>query len=280
MNRIITLSEAVLMMEQYLKGIFSNDNETAQAKKLWENTFIKHQLDKRACGYSFSISDHIRAMVYSMLSSGASWARLENSIDINTGQITAIDKIFHQYSLEYLSECNPQKLTDEILKCHCGSQYTAKQMSAVISSNIKKLTEFEQQYGSIDEYYSVFIKEDSTCKSLIKALSYSDSKDKLAQMGIALTAEYLRNVGYDIAKPDRHIRRILGSERLACSDNVIVPAFEAFDIVTQIAECLHRPKAEIDYILWSYCAKGYGEICTAKNPKCNKCTMLKICKRS
>lgn len=101
---------------------------------------------------------------------------------------------------------------------------------------------------------------------------------KFAQLGEALTAEYLRNVGYDIAKPDRHICRILGSDILGCSDKKVVPIYEAFDIVAAIANALEKDTAEVDYILWSYCASGYGEICTLKNPKCQYCVAKQICK--
>ena len=76
-------------------------------------------------------------------------------------------------------------------------------------------------------------------------------------MGIPLVCEYLRNVGYDIPKPDRHICRILGSAHLALSDKKEVPPFEAFDIVVKLAELTGKPTAEVDYILWSYCADGY-----------------------
>lgn len=96
-------------------------------------------------------------------------------------------------------------------------------------------------------------------------------------MAEPLTAEYLKNVGYDIAKPDRHIRRILGSTALGCSNHEIVPIFEAFDIVAALAKELNRPAAEVDYILWSYCANGHGEICTVKNPKCAICVANNCC---
>lgn len=98
-------------------------------------------------------------------------------------------------------------------------------------------------------------------------------------MGEALTAEYLRNVGYDISKPDRHIRRILGSKYLGCSECEIVPIFEAFDIVAEIAEELNKSVAEVDYILWSYCAKDYGEICTKNKPKCDICAIKCYCNK-
>ena len=37
---------------------------------------------------------------------------------------------------------------------------------------------------------------------------------KLHQVGEALAWEYIRNVGIDGAKPDTHIRRFLGSDRM------------------------------------------------------------------
>ena len=60
----------------------------------------------------------------------------------------------------------------------------------------------------------------------------------MAQMGAALICEYLKNVGYDIAKPDRHICRILGSDYLACSDKKVVSEYEAIDIIAEIAKKL------------------------------------------
>ncbi len=53
-----------------------------------------------------------------------------------------------------------------------------------------------------------------------------DNGYKLEQMNVALVCEYLRNVGHDIPKPDRHICRILSNEYLAFSDKKEVTHFE------------------------------------------------------
>lgn len=87
-------------------------------------------------------------------------------------------------------------------------------------------------------------------------------------MGEVLTAEYLRNIVYDLARPDQQIRQILGSYYLGCSEHFIVSLYETFDIVRNIAKNMQKSAAEVHYILWSYCTKGFGEICTAKKPKC------------
>ena len=131
----------------------------------------------------------------------------------------------------------------------------------------------------IDSYYDNFIQKDKTLIALVKTLSDVASKDKMVQMGVALVCEYLRNVGYDIPKPDRHILRILGSGTLAFSSNKNVAPFEVFDIISKIAIQLNKSVAEVDYILWSYCANGYGEICTVLKPKCNICVAKKHCEK-
>lgn len=276
MSQVIQSTATVIKrMDEHLRHELLKKDGAIQRDKLWENTYIKRQIDKRQAGGIFSISDHIRAMVYSMLGSGTVWDRVSSHIDEDTKQLIPIDEVFHQYDPERILQCDPEQLSNEIQKLRCASPYTAIQMQALIHTNIPKLIQFESEHGSIDAFYQEFIGHDPTLKTLVKALSAPHSDYKLAQMGEALVAEYLKNAGYDMAKPDRHIRRILGSRILGCSTHEIVPIFEAFDIVATLAKELNRPAAEVDYILWSYCANGYGAICTSKNPKCGICVAHK-----
>lgn len=279
-DNIRNAANSVLAMDNHLRNDLLKKDGKLQEKKLWENTFIKHQIDRRKQGGTFSIEDHIRAMVYSMLSSGISWQRVEGGIDNDTGKIIPIDEIFHQYSVEKLMQFSPEELRDKIKELHCASLQTLAQMKALLEDNIPKLLAIEEQHGSIDNFYQHFINADPSLNTLVLVLSEKNSKYNLSQMGEALTAEYLRNVGYDISKPDRHIRRILGSKYLGCSEFEIVPIYEAFDIVAEIAAELGKPVAKVDYILWSYCANGYGEICTLNKPKCENCVAKEYCNRT
>lgn len=279
-DNIRNAANSVLVMDNHLRNDLLKKDGKLQEKKLWENTFIKHQIDRRKQGGTFSIEDHIRAMVYSMLSSGISWQRVEGGIDKDTGKIIPIDEIFHQYSVEKLMQFSPEELRDKIKELCCASLQTLAQMEALLEDNIPKLLALEKQNRSIDIFYHHFIKADSSLKTLVLVLSEKNSKFHFSQMGEALTAEYLRNVGYNISKPDRHIRRILGSKHLGCSESEFVPIYEAFDIVAEIASELNKPVAEVDYILWSYCANGYGEICTKNKPKCKNCVAKEYCNRT
>lgn len=264
------IAKAVLQMDKQLR-------ESLPQEKLWEHTFAKHQIDKRTAGEAFTVSDHIRAMVYSMLSAGIKWDKVSNSIDITTGKITAVDTIFHDYDTEYLLQITPKELRDGIKEIGCASQSTLKQMTVLVQTNIPKLLKWQADYGSIDTFYQKFIDIDSSLKTLVIMLSYGESEYKLEQMEVALVAEYLKNIGHSIAKPDRHILRIFSSEYLGLSKQKKVSVSEAFDIVADIARQINKSVAEVDYILWSYCADGYGEICTKKKPKCDICTVRDFC---
>lgn len=264
----------IFAMEEQLK----NDILKDAPYKWWDNNFIKMQIEKRNKGETFTLKDHIRAMVYSMLSSGSSWDRISRDTDPDTKCIIPVDKVFFDYNTEQLLSQTPEQLKEAVKNIGCGTLSTRKQMEALLSANIPKLLKLEKEYGTIDTYYQKFIELDSTLKTLVTALSSLESKDKLAQMDIALVCEYLRNVGYDIPKPDRHFCRILGSNYLAFSNEQTVPPFEVFDIVVKLAEMTGKCNAEVDYILWSYCADGYGEICRKGKPKCNLCVAYKICK--
>ena len=268
MKDMETVANAVLLMDKQLREeLFIRDGRI-QTKKLWENTYIKKQLDRRKNGGTFTVSDHIRGMVYSMLTSGAAWNRLEPHIDIETGQIPIIDDIFYQYDVTALQSADPAVLVSRVKEYRLGTPYLTNQINALIGVNIGKLLAIKKEYGSVDHFYQSLADKNDNLKALVRELATAGKPYKFAQLGEALTAEYLKNVGYDIGKPDRHIRRILGSEYFGCSKHQDVPSYEAIDIIADIAKSLNKPAAEVDYILWAYCANGFGEVCTKGKPKC------------
>ena len=153
MKNIEAVANAVLLMDKQLREELLIKDGTLQAKKLWENTYIKKQIDKRENGGTFTVSDHICAMVYSMLTSGASWSRVEPSLDIETGRIKLIDEIFCQYDVDTLLNTDPMILVDKVKEQTLGTQYIKNQMVALIGTNIGKILSLEKEYGSIDNFY-------------------------------------------------------------------------------------------------------------------------------
>jgi thermostable 8-oxoguanine DNA glycosylase len=144
-----------------------------------------------------------------------------------------------------------------------------------LHNNIKVFEKIEKEYGCLDKFIKG--KNESPYKIALK-LSEPKSSFKLKTVGIALALEYMRNTGIDVAKPDTHIRRILGKKILGFSTKEKPNEIEAVDIIKIIAKSTEKTQLEIDYLLWSYCAEGKGEICTASHPKCEKC-VIEYCER-
>lgn len=134
-GKIKILAEVVLKMDRYLrKELVRKDSNM-----LWENTYIRRQIEKRKQGGVFSVQDHICAMVYSMLSAGITWERVNGNVDNETKRIIPIDDVFFQYDSRQISQSSPEQLRDKIKELHFASQYTLKQMQALISVNVPKL---------------------------------------------------------------------------------------------------------------------------------------------
>lgn len=248
----------------------------------WKNFYIKTQIDRRENGESFNLRDHVRAMVYSLLSSQTPWIRIETNK-------AAIDDIFCSYDPDRLAAKDPILINNQLKEIKCGSLNRKSQMQA-LAENIEKMEMMDCQVGGIDTFYNGLLTnlaDTHPFEKLIRLLAF-DKTYKLKQMGVPLVAEYLRNVGYDIPKPDRHIMRILGPDYLqehtrrapskegwAAND-----LFEAFRIIRDYAKVTGLSQAYIDYLLWSYCANGYGQICTKDNPKCQQCKIRTFCLRN
>lgn len=221
-------------------------------------------IEERNKGKLFAKRDHIRAMIYSLLTNQTVWSRIQPLLP-------SIDRIFHDYDAEYIKAQDPDNLAEKLFYLKCGNMSTRKQMKA-LKGNIEVFERIEHEYGAIDKFIITHTPEE-----LVTAFSDADSEYKLGMMGEALVWEYLRNVGIDGVKPDTHIRRFLAGNRMGRAD-VGSPASlkDVADQVEKLSERTGLLKAEIDNLIWSFCAEGYGEICTAK-PHCERCPIKSKC---
>lgn len=121
-----------------------------------------------------------------------------------------------------------------------------------------------------------FITSESAHK-IVKKLSDYRSPYKIKMLGEALAWEYIRNIGVDACKPDTHLRRFLGNARMGISRGDIATMEETIRQVEEISKENGIPQSVVDNLIWSYCADGYGQICTA-TPKCEKCIIRIYCK--
>ena len=231
------------------------DIEVMQKRALANASFASSPAPSTVFATSLALSDHVKAMVYAQLSNNRPWQPIyDNRLKI--------DSIFSHYDTDLLKKANPANLVDEITKIHCGNRQIKRQMQS-LRSNIETLERIQADHGSISGYYAT-----TNLVDVIKSLSQSGKNYKLNCMGIPLVCEYLKGVGVEVIKPDSLLCRLLG--RLGYSKKIPATSWEAIEICKEIGDEYGLSQAEIDTILWQYCAKDKFEVCTDK-PKCAQC---------
>ena len=213
---------------------------------------------------SFSFEEHLRGFVYAQLSALVSWKKIKDNQP-------KLNDIFCNFDRQHLKEKSSEDLINEITAIKCHNPYTTKNQMRSLKANIETFERIEQDFESLEKFIT-----HSTPSNIIKLLADSNSTYKIKYMGVPIACEYVRNVGIDIIKPDVHIKRIAAADRLnlatAKYDYKIIDEFQ------ELSKQIGISQAKMDYLLWNYCSKGYGEICTA-TPKCNECVIRNYCKQ-
>ena len=237
--------------------------EYLESKGLVYNTSMTAEVKKRKAGKQYTIRDHIRGMIYSLLSNQTKWYRIEP-------HLSEIDELFYGYDPEMILDSDSGYFCEGLFKLKCGNMSTKAQMEA-LPENIQTLRHIEDEYGSIDSFIT-----SEPANVIVEKLSRGASPYKLKMLGEALAWEYLRNVGIDGAKPDTHLRRFLGADRMGTGDHSPATIIEVNEQVARLSAMTGMSKIEVDNLIWSFCADGYGEVCTA-TPHCRECPIRDWC---
>lgn len=227
------------------------------------NDSISEMVVRRNRGEEFSFSEHLSALIYAMLTNQTKWNRI-------VPHLSDIDELFFHYNPDEIRQHPGKYFADGIFKLKCGNISTAAQMEN-LSYNISVMEKIANEHGSMD----AFITSEPAHK-IVRKLSTYRSPYKIKMLGEALAWEYIRNVGVDACKPDTHLRRFLGNARMGCSRTTVASVEETVKQVELIAKENNIPQSVVDNLIWSYCADGYGQICTA-TPKCDLCVIKSFC---
>ncbi|MCR5812860.1 MAG: hypothetical protein K6G34_16055, partial [Lachnospiraceae bacterium] len=234
-----------------------------EQKGLLYDSYMLEEIKLRKNGKKYTLRDHVKGMIYSMLSAQTKWHRIQE-------HLTDIDKLFYDYDPDSIMTADPSHFVEGLFDLKCGNRSTKKQMDA-LKYNIQNFQRMQDEFGSVD----AFVTSEPT-EEIVRKLSMSSSKYKMKMFGEALAWEYLRNVGIDGAKPDTHLCRFLGADRMGTGEKSPASTKEVIEQVARLSEETGMSKVEIDNLIWSFCADGYGEICTA-TPHCEVCPIREWC---
>jgi len=236
-------------------------NNKIDYKKIVEEFGQVASTEERVGGEEFTLRDHIRSLVLALLSNQRPWGPIEKNLD-------KLKTIFFQYDPDKLQKANPLEILQKIKEIKCGNILINKQVKE-LSYNIKQFKRIIKEFGSVDNFLSKNSEESATM------LCDPESPYKLKNIGPALVMEYLRSVGIAGMKPDTHLLRICGSERLAIFPSS-VSIEQAKSLFNKFAEQADLNPSYLDNLFWIFGAKDYANICSAK-PKCDLCDLVSCC---
>lgn len=220
-------------------------------------------IEARSKGTQSTDDEVFRAIVLSVLSNNTNWERVERVRQ-------QLEEVFSGYSLAKYAALRTSEVDTRIVpwfeERRAGSMTLRQRLRDLVSA-AKKLIARAATHASVDDYLGhLLAQNDRDPKRL--ALALSSGPTKLDGLGPALAAEALKNIGYDVAKPDRHVNRAAAmfgwvqfrkwgsGDRTRFAAPVATPS-ETLAVMTAMENCANSigdRVALLDNAVWLLCA--------------------------
>lgn len=161
-------------------------------------------IEDRNQGRSWDDAEIFEGLLLALLSGETVWSRIE-SIKHDMAEV------FYGFNLADYATLEPETVSNFILpwfqERKAGSRGQEKQLKRLILT-ARKLCEYSTVNGLAESYFTdLFRLYNDDAKAVALALGSDGSEYKLPGFGVALSAEALKNLGFDVAKVDKHVAR-------------------------------------------------------------------------
>lgn len=234
----------------------------------WEDeiakTAVTDKLQLRQRGTAFSDEEVFEALLLSILSNNTGWEK------IRLLKSDLADR-FYGFDVEAYAKCSEDEVSRIVdwFKSRRSASLTLAQDLRRLRLTAKTLAQFRDQNGGGTEGF--FLQALSAANGNIVDLPLLLARRgewKLPGFGVALCAEALRNLGFNLAKPDRHILRAVGSWSLVKfvkwpdRDGRKAPIASELELrqtmlaVQRLASVVGEETTFVDSTIWTACAKS------------------------
>ena len=222
-------------------------------------------VEARQAGRAWSDDEIFKGLLLAVLSTNTDWSKIERI------QSDLAD-LFSGFSLKSYAELPACEIGERILpwflERRAGSVSLERDLVNLIDA-ARLLFEHSCAHGTAESYFTSLLQQlDGDPKQAALRLG-SPGKHKLPALGVALAAEALKNLGFDVAKPDRHVKRAVASFGLVPCANWpdrngrAAPSFSSrnsllavMGAVQDIAAAAGTPVVMVDNAIWLLCAKS------------------------
>ncbi|MYC15945.1 MAG: DUF433 domain-containing protein [Gemmatimonadetes bacterium] len=164
-------------------------------------------IEERIAGKTWNDDEVFEGLLMAVLSSGIDWSKIEKIRH-------ELKDVFCGFSLEEYAALPDTKIASYVVpwfkERKAGSPWLKRNLIN-LTHTARKLAEYSKTYGAAERYFtSLMYQCDDDPKQVALCIGLSN-KYKLPSFGVPVAAEALKNLGFDVAKPDRHILRAMGS---------------------------------------------------------------------
>lgn len=219
-------------------------------------------VEARAGGKVWSDSETFEALAMALLSSNTEWSKIE--------RIQAeLTEPFREFSLTAYARLTDEEVTKDVEpwfrapeRKAGGIALRAGLVRLVRTAQI--LCEYSRLHGTADGFFTSLMDRVAGDPKQAALRVGRPGEYKLPGFGVPLAAEALKNLGYDVAKPDRHVKRAVAAFGLVAvgawpEGKYAVPKVQdlaAMEAVERIASASGERVALVDNAIWLLGAKS------------------------
>ena len=201
-----------------------------------------------------------------VLSSNTDWSKIERIQP-------DLEELFSGFGLKRYSKLTDREIRNRVLpwfKERKAGSVSLRGSLVRLTKSAHLLSEHSRTHGTAEAYFTSLMQQlDGDPKRVALALGSENSEYKLPAFGVPLAAEALKNLGFDVAKPDRHVTRAVASFGLASfqswsdrsgrkaprlsSKSSYLAVMEAMQ---NIATAADQPVVMVDNAIWLLCAES------------------------
>ena len=226
-------------------------------------------VEERFAGRTWSDDKVFEALLMAVLSANTDWSKIE-------GVQAELSELFSGFSLERYAV-----LSDAEIGCRFPPWFTERKAGSItlarnlvnLAATARILLDYSRTHGTADCYFTSLLHRCGGDPKLAALRLGCPGEYKLPALGVPLAAEALKNLGFDVAKPDRHVMRAMGSFGLvhfmrwtgssngrigratpvSTSKNSLLAVMTA---VQDIAEAVDERVVLVDNAIWMLCARS------------------------
>ncbi len=220
----------------------------------------------RSRGRVWSDDQLFEAILLAVLSSNTVWSKVEHvQADLS--------KLFDNFSLETYASHSDTEIDNRFVPWFKGRKAGSVSLRGGLVNLARAariLLRYSKCHGAADDYFTSLMHQCADDPKQAAMRLGGQGEYKLPSLGVALAAEALKNLGFDVAKPDRHMMRAMGSFGLVRFNRWIhAPGgrgspespsgkelLEVMTVAERVAEAAERSVVFVDNAIWLLCAKG------------------------